>query len=168
MSTSSQVTGPNEEPITLMDVQKKDLRKKLVQFSTNLLGIEYEYGASWDSYMMIPKTLDCSEMLLGIYQFWGLKMPDGSGAQFEFTQPVAVPQIGDLAFFGRNGRHTRIYHVGMLFSCPEGDYLKGDIIEARGFQPNSSFETGKVILRPVEKWVNYSNFVGWRVHPKLA
>ncbi len=153
--------GKSVKDTTLSDAQKASIRKKLVQFTTNLMDIPYEYGAEWISNMMVPKSLDCSELIEGVYRFFGMKMPDGSQAQFDFTIPVSHPGTADLAFFGKGGKTTKIYHVGMVFN----DY---HIIEARGLQPGASFETGKVILRPRTKWEAYKNFVGYRTHPKLV
>ena len=91
----------------------------------------------------------------------GLKIPEGAQQQFDFTIATAMPQLGDLCFFGKNKDITHIYHVGMVF-----DDLQ--IVEARGHQEGSSFETGKVIFRPRSAWEAYGNFCGYRAHPKLA
>ena len=150
----------NDTPLT--DDQKKALRETLVAEAKKLLGIPYVYGAEWVDFSKPPAALDCSELVEGVYHNTKLKMPDGGQQQFNFTVPAATPKPGDLAFFGKNGKIEQVYHVGLIFDDK-------DIIEARGHQPESKFETGKVILRPRTNWENYKpNFLGYRSHPKLA
>lgn len=147
----------------LTSEQKMTLRWQLIQSAVDLLGIKYEYGAEWVDFSKIPESLDCSEMMEGVYTISKLKMWDGSQNQYNNFLPISndQAQIGDLAFFGRGGNPSKIYHVGMLFS-------QRFIIECRGFQPNCSFRTGETILRPKIKWEQYRNFAGYRVHSKLA
>jgi len=152
--------GGTKSDTSMSDAQKIEMRMKIRQFSFNLLGVEYEYGAEWTNYAVIPSGIDCSELIEGCYKYFKMKMPDGSQNQYNFTIPTFKPMPADLAFFGRGGNPAKIYHVGMI-------YDDSMIIEARGYQPKSSFETGKVILRPKEKWEGYRNFVGYRSHPKL-
>lgn len=143
--------------------QKNVIRADLVASAKKLLdaGVKYEFGAEWTNYAIIPDTLDCSEMIEGVFNLHKLKMPDGSQAQFDSTViSSAKPQPGDLAFLGRGGNPRQIYHVGMIFDDQ-------NIIECRAFDPNASFETGKIILRPREKWETYKNWVGYTCHYKL-
>lgn len=144
----------------LSDDQIIKIRMNLSSFSAKLLDIPYEYGAEWLDYSKMPESLDCSELVQGVYGHFKMKMPDGSYNQFTYTQPVQDPLDADLAFFGRGGKTNKIYHVGLVY----GEF----ILEARGYQSSSSFKTGCVILRPKTAWVHYKNFVGFRRHPKLA
>jgi len=139
--------------------QKAEIRERLMIYAVKLLDIPYEFGALWKDVDKPPETLDCSEMVKGVYRHFLLKMPDGSQNQFDFTVSAATPQDADLAFFGREANPKMIYHVGLVY----GDH----ILEARGYQPNSSFKTGRVILRPKTAWIHYKNFCGFRAHPKL-
>src|SRR3990167_389162 len=141
--------------------QKETLRAALVETAKKLIGVPYLFGAEWSDITKMPEALDCSELCEGVYHQNGLKMPDGSQNQFNFCVHSPNPLPGDLAFFGRGGKETEIYHVGMVYS-------ESDVIEARGFQPGSSFETGKVILRPISAWIAYKNFISFRSHPRLA
>ena len=161
-----------ENEPSVLDVQmKEEVRVKLVQESMLLIGIPYEFKAEWTDFAQLPKKLDCSEMLEGLYARVArelnivklLPMPDGSHNQYNYTQPIAEEnaQPGDLCFFGHDANATKIYHVGMVFD------LK-NIIEARGFDPKATFETGKVILRPRERWEHYTNWRGYRRHPALV
>ena len=157
------IGGETSQPniITLDAHQKETLRTALVESARKLLGIPYMLGAEWTDITKMPTALDCSEMVEGVYHQNGLKMPDGSQNQHDFCVHSPSPLLGDLAFFGRSGAGNQIYHVGMVLDDVS-------IIEARGHQPESSFETGKVITRPIVNWVKYSNFVGFMSHPKLA
>lgn len=147
----------------LTQEEKDDIRLRIVCFAGKCLGVPYVFGAEWTDFQKPPEALDCSELVEGVFNHFGIQMPDGSQAQHDFTVPVApsAAKIGDLAFFGRGGKPGQIYHVGMIF---DGQ----NIIEARAHDPSASFETGKVILRPRARWEGYSNFVGYRSHPKLA
>ena len=155
--------------MVLDDHQKEVLRKSLVDSARNLLGIPYKYGAEWTDLTKPPTELDCSELTENVFLMNGLRMPDGSQAQFEYTVPTGDPKPGDLGFFGRGGKTNQIYHVGMLFDYHVIDANRsiGNMIEARGHDPKASFETGKVILRPTSAWTNYGNWVGFRSQPKL-
>lgn len=142
--------------------QKAALRSDLVESARKLLnaGVKYEFGAEWTNYAVIPDALDCSEMIEGIFNLHGLKMPDGSQHQFDSTVLQPKPQPGDLAFLGRGGNSRQIYHVGMVFDDE-------NIIECRAFDPDASFKTGAVILRPRKNWVNYKNWISYTSHYKL-
>lgn len=144
----------------LTEEQKKEIREKLVLFSGKLIGVPYVFGSEWADFSLLPKELDCSELVEGVYGHFGIKMPDGSQNQFDFTSSVAIPKIGDLAFFGRGANTKQVYHVGLVYDDTQ-------ILEARAFDPKASFLTGQVILRPREKWEKYPNFLGYRAHPKL-
>lgn len=144
-----------------LSIQQKDtLRTALVNSARDLLGIPYEFGAEWKDFTKLPGTLDCSELVEGVFHYNGLKMPDGSQAQFDFTVPAGSALPGDLAFFGRGGKPSEVYHVGFVF-----DHY--NILEARGFDPKAMFDTGKVILRSRQRWEDYANFLGYRKHVKL-
>lgn len=144
----------------LTSEQKLEIRHYLVETAMRLLGIPYEFGAEWKNCIVMPRALDCSELVEGVFHLHKLEMPDGSQAQYDFTKPIVKPVPGDLAFFGKEGNANKIYHVGLV-----GNY--GQIIEARGFDPKAKFETGAVIMRPIENWQAYKNFVSFNAHPRL-
>src|SRR3990167_7627339 len=150
----SQMSEDNGD-FTLSDAQKLAIRELLIQFAGKLLGIPYEFGAEWTDFGKVPESLDCSELVEGVYVVNRLKMPDGSQNQYDFTLPAGDPKPGDLAFFGKGASPAQIYHVGMVYDA-------ASIIEARALDPLARFETGKVILRPRKTWAAYKNFVGYR------
>src|SRR3990167_8285932 len=135
------------------------IRESLINTANGLLGIKYEFGSEWTDYSVIPESIDCSELIEGIYKINKLDMPDESQNQYNFTVLTQSPFFGDLAFFGRSKDSAKVYHVGMVY---DSDY----IIEARAYDPSVSFPTGKVILRFRKAWENYKNFLGYRTHPK--
>ena len=163
--------SPTTSPIVpLDDHQKGVIRASIVEIAKTCLGISYAEGKTqadfdagvgqWRDLSKLPATLDCEGLVRGCYLKAGLKMPEGSQHQFDFTVATASPKIGDLAFFGHGKNILQIYHVGLV-------YDDSRIIEARFLQPESNFETGKVILRPRGNWVMFANFCGYRSHPKL-
>lgn|SRR3990167_1218382 len=163
MENLSHSTSGEKKPESLstLDAHQKDtIRKAIVDSARKLIGIKYEFGAEWTDHSLPPDALDCSELCEGVYKINGLRIPDGSQNQFDFTVPSRIPLPGDLIFFGKGGNYNKIYHVGLIFD-------EHNVIEARGFQPESSFETGKVILRPIKAWQAYPNFCGIRAHIKL-
>lgn len=150
----------DEKTESLSDHQKEVLRTSLIETARKLIGIPYYFGAEWTDYSKPPLYLDCSEMTEGIYHINGLRCPDGAQNQFNAFLPTGSPHPGDLAFFGKGGKTNEVYHVGMVLN-------ESSIIEARGHQPEASFETGKVIIRPIAIWVKYPSFIGFRAHSKL-
>ena len=95
----------------LTDEQKWKIRYEIIDFAKTLIGVKYEYGAEWLDCDKIPTSVDCSELIEGIYKKNLLKMPDGSQNQFNFCTYVGVPKPGDLAFFGRGGHQIGRAHV---------------------------------------------------------
>ena len=160
------------EILNLNAHQEAEIRRAIIETATKLIGIKYETEepsrpvwagrGKWLDLSKIPKSLDCSGLVEGCYRSIGLAMPHGSSKQFDFTFPIGngEAKVGDLAFFGREGKKDRIYHVGLVYDATQ-------IIESRAFDPNVSFETGKAILRPRARWEAYGNFVGYRRHPKF-
>jgi len=147
--------------MTNEDISKKRLALQ-ARFG-QLLGVKYKFGFEWTDLSKNPEFTDCSESVEGVCHQEDLECPDGSQNQFNFMIPIKdqmKPQVGDFAFFGRNKDPKQIYHVGMVYDASR-------IIEARGYDEKAHFKTGEVILRPIEKWINYSNFIEFRSHPLL-
>ena len=140
--------------------QKEELRKKITFLAGTTMGTLYVFGAKWLNAPEKPNALDCSGLSAGLYHANFLTLPEGSQNQYNFTKPVIEPKLGDLAFFGRERDPQKVYHVGVVYDAK-------NIIEARALDETAKFETGKVILRPREKWERYANFLGYRAHPQL-
>lgn len=146
----------------LTSTEKLAIRERIIMFASKTLDIPYKFGAEWTDFKDLPIELDCSELTEGLYGHIGIRLPDGSQNQFNYTVPVPLETYSpaDLVFFGRGGNSNQIYHVGLV-------YDKDQVLEARAYDPNSSFPTGKVILRPLAAWMRYKNFCGIRSHPRL-
>lgn len=155
-------TRSQESNSSALDGAQKDtIRKGVVETAQKYIAVPYAFGAEWTDYSQPPKALDCSELVEGVFHINKLNMPDGAQNQFDFTVPAGAPKPGDLGFFGKGGKVSQIYHVGIVVN-------EAVMIEARAHDPNASFETGEVILRPRVKWEKWHDFVGFRAHPKLA
>lgn len=163
--------SPDSSSSVLDERQKGLLRLRMNLESEKLLGIIYKKAETevekslmvgkWTDLNELPLYLDCSGLTNGLCRKVGLPFPHGSQNQFNFTIATMEPKMGDFAFFGHEGDITKVYHVGMVYD----DLL---MIEARGKQEDSNFETGKVIFRARLKWEKYvPNFLGYRTHPKL-
>lgn len=164
--------SPDFSSSVLDDHQKNLIRLRMKLESEPLLGITYRKAENevekslmigkWMDLTELPVYLDCSGLTNGVCRKVGLPFPHGSQNQFNFTIATQFPKMGDFAFFGHDGDITKVYHVGMVYD----DLF---MIEARGKQEDSNFETGKVILRPKIRWEKYKpNFLGYRKHPKLV
>jgi cell wall-associated NlpC family hydrolase len=110
-----------------------------------------------------PLGFDCSFFNEWCYLHGDhLWLPRSAANQFAFCKPTDNPLPGDLGFFADRDGH--VYHAGLVV-----DNVK--VVEARAPQEHTSFETGKVILRPLIIWANYNDpktgnhFAGWRQHP---
>ncbi len=172
MNTVGGMPEPQGSSSFVLDEQQKGLfRLRMKLESEKLLGIPYKMAdtevekslmiGKWTDLSEQPAWLDCSGLTNGVCRKVGLTFPHGSQNQFNFTVATTAPKMGDFAFFGHDGDITKVYHVGMVWD----DLF---MIESRGKQKDSNFETGKVILRPRIRWEKYlPQFLGYRSHPKL-
>ncbi len=138
----------------------EEIRKSIILQASKLIGIPYKLGAKWEDFSKPPSFLDCSGLAESVFKLAGLKIPDGSQNQFNFTIALDKEKArpGDLAFFAEGKDITKIYHVGIVYS-------DDGMIEARAFDGRDW--TGKVCIRERSKWESWHNFVGYRIHPKL-
>lgn len=141
----------------IVDLALTQLGKPYFEKPEELRGVKLEDAS--------PAGFDCSFFVEWCY-WHGSKLiiPRNSNDQFEYCKFTDNPLPGDLGFFA--DKDNRVYHVGIVVD-------NGKVIEARFPQPNTSFETGKVIFRPLIVWASYINpkngnhFKGWRAHPNL-
>jgi cell wall-associated NlpC family hydrolase len=128
---------------------------KFKELATEQLGKDYVFGVEDDGNSN-PTQFDCSELVQWLYAEIGITVPDGSMNQFEESDPVDEPKLGDVGFFRKPGMPT--HHVGII-------YDDMNVIEARGFQQsleNEGVKSNCVLLRPRYKWEAFSEFTGWR------
>lgn len=161
MSEASSTTGAGAPTSQPSAKSTGDVARDLIlKEAEKLLGVKYGFGAEWTDLSKVPEELDCSELVEGVFSKAGVRIPDGSQAQFNFCKPVQIGRPGDLAFFGKSKDPMQVYHVGIVF---DQDFM----IEARAHEPGRDW-TGKVTRRERKAWEGYKNFLGYRQHPDLA
>jgi len=85
------------------------LREQLVKTARDFIGIPYLWGGT------SPENgLDCSGLVLAVYQLNGLDLPRVSRDQYAAGIPVGRDRMqkGDLVFFAK-GKDKPISHVGI-------------------------------------------------------
>lgn len=96
----------NEEGIEISD----EVLGELVKVAFDFLGVKYKYGG-----MDVEKGIDCSYFMQTIYKSLGTVLPRTSNLQFKIGRKVRRDELvpGDLVFFKKYLRSSRIGHVGM-------------------------------------------------------
>lgn len=153
---------PQQEPETPLETNPGRLQTaskvdwtKFKSLATAQLGKDYKFGIEDDGNSN-PTQFDCSELVQWLYEEIGVTVPDGSQNQFDESDPVDDPKLGDVGFFRKEGEPT--HHVGLI-------YDDTNVIEARGFQQSledAGIKSNCVLLRPRSKWEAFSEFTGWR------
>ncbi|HPR04662.1 MAG TPA: NlpC/P60 family protein [Deltaproteobacteria bacterium] len=84
-------------------------RDDIVDTARDFVGLPYLWGSS-----ELSAPLDCSGLVLAVYQLNGLNVPRTSAEQYETGTPVDMGDIekGDLVFFATSGS-GRVSHVGI-------------------------------------------------------
>lgn len=113
-----------------------------------LFGYKPDYATDLD-----PKAFDCSALVKWCYTRVGITVPDGSENQFEASDPVSDPQVGDLCFLKPPDGPT--HHVGLYWQ-------DGMVLEAHGSAVWGNEAKFQVILRPQALWLQQEEFTGWR------
>jgi cell wall-associated NlpC family hydrolase len=98
----------NLRPLTALPQTEAAQRTQLVADAHRFIGVPYLWaGAS-------AYGLDCSGYVQLLYRLSGLTLPRDADMQYTAGRPINPPyQPGDLFFFGSEGDHRRISHVGM-------------------------------------------------------
>lgn len=128
--------------------------KSLIEAGSSQIGKPYLFGYK-PNYQtdLNPKAFDCSALVKWCYARAGANVPDGSENQFEASEPVQDPQVGDLCFLKSPGGPT--HHVGLYWQ-------DGMVLEAHGSAVWGNEPKFQVILRPQKLWLQQSEFTGWR------
>lgn len=140
-----------ETPLTVPSIDWDKFKALL----TKQLGKGYKFGVEDDGNQN-PTQFDCSELVQWAYEEIGITVPDGSQNQFDASDPITNPRLGDVGFFKKPGED--VHHVGII-------YDDQNVIEARGIEPSleaQGLPDNQVILRPRAKWEAFSEFSGWR------
>lgn len=84
----------------------------VVARAMTLIGLPYKLGGRRAD-PSLRSGLDCSEFTAYAYEAAGTNLPWNAQAQYNLTQPVTLPQPGDLVFFRDTAPGDPISHVGI-------------------------------------------------------
>lgn len=145
MITDYYVVSPSEYTIsntTMLAMGGVELRGAIVSTANTYIGLPYQWGGC-----AVNGPVDCSGLVMAVYQLNGLNVPRTSEEQFLSGVPVDRENLqkGDLVFFSTNG-DGRVSHVGIYSG-------EGRFIHAPG--------TGKTICEESLSRTYYSDrFIG--------
>ncbi len=86
------------------------LRNDLVRTARNYIGVPYQWGSC-----TLNGPVDCSGLVLAVYELNGLNVPRTSEEQYQYGIPIDRDKLrkGDLLFFSTNGS-GKVNHVGIF------------------------------------------------------
>lgn len=117
-----------------------------------LVGLPYVLGAEWTT-TDLPKAVDCSELVEGLYRENGTPIGDLAAAQFDkCVKATGDVRVGDLVFLKNNpDRANGIGHVAVI----TGQLANGDweIVEAKG-------KAYGVVVSTLSFWRTRSGYTG--------
>ncbi|MBN1383564.1 MAG: C40 family peptidase [Elusimicrobia bacterium] len=89
---------------------------ELINFAFEFLGVNYKYGG-----MDPEQGIDCSFFMQTVYKSLGTILPRTSRLQFKIGKRIRKNELmpGDLVFFKKYLRGSRIHHVGMYIGNDE-------------------------------------------------
>lgn len=136
--------------------------KEFAARANQLVGLPYVLGAEWPASVVapaIPKAVDCSEVVEGLFRENGTPIGDLAASQYDKTVAVKAgdERVGDLVFLRNNrARWNGIGHVAVITAkLSNGDWR---IIEARG-------RAYGVVRTTLSYWKARSYFTGVRRFP---
>lgn len=94
----------------IADIPKsiEEKRKTLIEDSQRMTGVPYLWGG------VSGNGIDCSGFARLLYKWIGIEIPRDADMQCNAAHPVEPPhKVGDLFFFGENGEHRKVTHVGI-------------------------------------------------------
>ena len=92
----------------------------VLAIAASLSGIPYVYGGT------TPAGFDCSGFTSYVFRQVGISLPRTAAEQQAAAAPVAIPQPGDLVFFGYPAYHVGIYAGGgMMYDSPQSGTTTG-------------------------------------------
>jgi cell wall-associated NlpC family hydrolase len=93
---------------------ERSIREEIVDTAQSFIGLPYQWGSCSPN-----NSLDCSGLVMAVYQLNGLNVPRTSEDQFKKGTPVKRDELkkGDLVFFTTSD-NGRVSHVGI--------YIGGD------------------------------------------
>ena len=86
------------------------LRDEIVDTAQSFIGLPYQWGSC-----SLDAPLDCSGLVMAVYQLNGMNVPRTSEEQYKSGMPVTKDQLekGDLVFFATSST-GRVSHVGIF------------------------------------------------------
>jgi cell wall-associated NlpC family hydrolase len=86
------------------------LRDELVDTAQSFIGLPYQWGSC-----SLDAPLDCSGLVMAVYQLNGMNVPRTSEEQYKSGMPISKEQLekGDLVFFTTSST-GRVSHVGIF------------------------------------------------------
>ena len=119
--SASLIDETNAEKITessgVQEIEISDeVLGELVNVAFDFLGVSYKYGG-----MDVKKGIDCSYFTQIVYKSLGSVLPRTSNLQFRIGKKVKRDELipGDLVFFRKYIKSSRIGHVGMYIGNDE-------------------------------------------------
>jgi gamma-D-glutamyl-L-lysine dipeptidyl-peptidase len=95
-------------PLRSFPTGEAERREQMVDDAFQFVGVPYRWGG------VTAMGIDCSGFVQMLHRMIGVTIPRDADMQLDAGQPVEPPlQPGDLLFFGRDGAHRQISHVGM-------------------------------------------------------
>jgi hypothetical protein len=102
------VPAKHLRPLEQLPVGESERRSQIVALAKTFTGVPYFWGG------ITAYGLDCSGYVQLLHRLVGLTIPRDTDLQFASGQLVEPPfKSGDLLFFGSQGGHRAITHVGM-------------------------------------------------------
>lgn len=95
-------------PLRSLPTGEAERREQMVEDAFQFIGVPYRWGG------VTALGIDCSGFVQLLHRMVGVTIPRDADQQMDGGQPVEPPlQPGDLLFFGSDGAHRKISHVGM-------------------------------------------------------
>ncbi len=97
-------------------IEAKGQAKSLVEEAQKYLGTPYKIGGTTKSGM------DCSGLVMTVYQTQGIQLPRISPDQYKFGKSISIDEIqpGDLMFFSTPSKPHQIGHSAMCVAIEDG------------------------------------------------
>ncbi len=104
-----------EASLTKNTTESEGIVKNLVLEAQKYLGTAYKVGGTSKS------GVDCSGLVMVVYQTQGIQLPRISSEQYKFGKPLQIHEIqpGDLLFFSTPSRPNEIGHSAMCVAIED-------------------------------------------------
>ncbi|MFH0948237.1 MAG: NlpC/P60 family protein [Elusimicrobiota bacterium] len=109
---AGKIVSSDKQEIEISD----EVLNELVNVAFDFLGVTYKYGG-----IDVEKGIDCSYFMQTVYRSLGTVLPRTSNLQFKIGKKIKKDELmpGDLVFFKKYIRSSKIGHVGMYIGNDE-------------------------------------------------